>query len=246
MRSGIYIGSVMHERLLPRHHRFRYPYYLFLLDLDELEQLDHSLRLFSCNRLNLFGFAEADYARGQPSLRHEIARNLACRGIETGNGRIGVLTLPRLCGYAFNPLSLYYCWYEDGRLAAVIYDVTNIKRERVWYVLPHGGDSAGGRPIFQTCEKTLRVSPFTADAGHYSFHGDVPGERAVIGVLYREAGRPVLKTRFSGARRPLDDATLAALAVRLPLQSIKIIASIYYEALRLWVKGVPRPGRSGH
>ena len=84
----------------------------------------------------------------------------------------------------------------------------------------------------------MYVSPFTGADGHYGFHCIAPEERVVLGVNFREGGRPVLKTHFRGNRRPLTDATILSLLARHPLMTLKVTVAIHFEAARLWLKGV--------
>ncbi len=237
MHSAIYRGTVTHHRLRPVPHRLRYPAFFCLIDLDEMEALARACRLFSFKGWSLFGFCERDYAEPGKSLRRTVADRLMARGIEAAIGRIRLLTMPRVCGYGFNPISVFYCYDPQDRLAATLYDVTNMRRERIAYALPVSG--AAGGAFFQSHQKAMRVSPFTADRGHYTFHGTAPGERVALGILYREDGSPLLKTLFTGERHEFSDRALLRSFMAMPLQSLAVVAAIHVEALRLWLKGVP-------
>lgn len=240
--SAIYAGEVVHKRLRPRRHRLRYSVFSTLIDLSELPDLDRRLRLFSWNRFNLFSFHEADHGPGRAGgLEAHIRALLAERDLDIGRGRIALLCYPRVLGYVFNPLSVYFCHDEESGLRAIVYEVSNTFQERCSYVVPVPGDA--GSTIFQSCRKQLYVSPFLSHGGRYTFHIDPPGQRTAVGVTVREGGGPVLKAHFSGRRQPLTDGTLLRALVRYPLMTWKVIAAIHVEALKLWLKGLRTTAR---
>lgn len=222
----------MHRRLTPRRHGFRYRVFSLLLDLDEVEALARRLWLF---RLGLVRFKARDHGDGR-DLRAWLDALLAREGI-VADGAKRVLCYPRLFGYVFNPLSVWFCHARDGRLAAIVYEVHNTYGERHTYVLQAGNDDAVVR---QQAEKAFYVSPFLSMDCTYQFKIKPPGEDVLIAINESEAGKPVLTATFSGARRPLNDATLFAMLLRHPLMTVKIIAAIHVEAVRLMWKGVAR------
>src|SRR5262249_48726005 len=129
--SAIYAGTVMHQRLRPRRHRLRYRVFSLLLDLDELDEVAARLRLLSRNRFNLFSFFDRDHGDGRREpLRMQIERRLAAAAIAPDGGAIRLLAMPRVLGYVFNPLSVYFCYRRTGVLAAVVYEVNNTFGER--------------------------------------------------------------------------------------------------------------------
>ena len=157
-QSAIYVGSVMHRRLRPRPHRFRYRAFWLLLDLDELDHLSASLRWFSYNRRNLFSLFDTDHGDGTATpLRRQAEAQLASAGIALPGGRIALLCMPRTLGYSFNPLSIYFCYDADGRLSALIHQVHNTFGERHSYVLAVEGAQ---QTQHQRCRKKFYVSPF--------------------------------------------------------------------------------------
>jgi uncharacterized protein len=236
--SCIYAGTVVHKRLLPRRHGFSYRVFALCLDVDEIEKLDTSLTLFSRNRRNLLSFRDTDLGRPGPAPIGEKARGLlADAGLSRFGARIEVLCYPRIAGYVFNPLSVYFCRDADGVIGAVIYEVTNTFGERMSYVIESGAGENGS--LSHGCEKQLYVSPYTGRDGRYSFHIDPPADRVVVGVSFRENGLATLKTHFRGGRVPLTDATIARMLLRHPLMTVKVIGAIHLEAAKLWAKGVP-------
>jgi len=233
--SAIYVGSVMHRRLGPRVHQFRYRGYWFLLDLDELDSLSDSLRWFSYNRLNLFSFHDRDHGDGSSEpIRVQIERHLAAAGVEIRGGRVQLLCMPRIMGYCFNPLSIFFCRQADGTLAALVYQVHNTFGERHSYVIP--AESVGGSRR-QACPKSFFVSPFLDMGMRYAFRVSGPQERVVVGIVARSATGPVLTAVLNGARRDLNDRNLIDLFLRIPAVTFKVIAAIHWEALRLWRRG---------
>ncbi|GLK72933.1 DUF1365 domain-containing protein [Ancylobacter dichloromethanicus] len=241
--SALYAGSVMHVRLKPRRHRLVYRLFSLLLDLDEIDALDRRLRLFSRNRFNAFSFFERDYAdpKGGP-LKAQVERLLGAAGLEPDGGAIRLLTMPRLLGYAFNPLSVYFCHRRDGSLLALLYEVNNTFGQRHCYLIPVGADDAV--PLRQKAEKRFYVSPFLDMGLTYAFRVTPPGEELRIAILASDDEGPVLSAVHSATRRPLTDGQLAGALVRYPLLTLKVTAGIHWEALLIWAKGIalrPRP-----
>jgi uncharacterized protein len=238
MRSGVYEGTVYHKRLRPRLHAFRYRVFSLLLDLDELPVLDRRLRLFSHNRWNLFSFMDRDHGIDRPaSLCGWVHARLADVGIAIPGGRISLLCYPRILGYVFNPLSVYYCRRADGGLAAVIYEVSNTFGGRHAYVLPHVEDGAGA--VRQRCSKAFYVSPFNDVSGGYRFTLLPPADTVSIHIDQQDSGGELFRAGFSGRRAELSDRALLSLSLRYPLMTLKVIAAIHWEAFRLLIKGIP-------
>jgi uncharacterized protein len=236
--SGAYEGTVFHNRLRPKPHRFRYSVFSLLIDLGELDGLDRRLRLFSRNRWNLFSFQDRDHGTGNPaSLAGWVHERLRTIGVAIPGGRISLLCYPRILGYVFNPLSVYFCRRADDTLAAVIYEVNNTFGERHAYVLPVEGPE--NAPLRHGCAKAFTVSPFNDVSGHYAFTVLPPDGTVSIQIDQGDGGGPLFRAGFSGRRSELSDRTLLRLAVRYPLMTVKVIAAIHFEAVRLLLKGVP-------
>ena len=254
MRSCLYAGYVRHRRRGPRVHAFRYRLCLFHLDLDELPQLDRTVRLFSVNRFNAVAFHDRDHLDGRGGdLTPRVASVLRNAGVRLRTPKVYLLTACRTLGYVFNPISLYYCHEgPGGPLRAVVAEVNNTFGERHLYVLRHRLNAASDpsrHAARYRAPKALYVSPFLAADGHYDFHFAPVGPRLSVGILQYEGGRPTLDAQFWGTRVELTSRSVAGLVAVRPLATVKTIAAIHAEALRLWWKGVPvhprPPRRSG-
>lgn len=244
MNSALYSGDVVHARLRPRRHRLRYRVFWLLLDLAELDTIDRRLRLLSRNRFNLLGFHDRDHGDGSGRpLRDQILELLDREGVDIGAGAIRLLTMPRVLGYVFNPISLYYCHRPDGRLAAMVYEVTSTFGERHTYVLPVAAGDAAEDRIRQTADKRLYVSPFMTMGMRYDFRGKAPSEALTLLIDGFDREGLLIATAMRGRRRPLTDRTILTTALSMPLLTLKVIAGIHWEALRLWLKGVPLTSR---
>jgi uncharacterized protein len=232
--SCIYNGWVMHRRLRPRRHRFRYRAWWLLLDLDELPQLAARLRWLSHGRCNLFAFHDKDYGHGKGPLRLQIERRLAEAGIAFDGGAIRLLCMPRVLGYVFNPLSIYFCYRRDGTIGAMVYEVHNTFGERHSYVIE---TTAGGDAVLrQQSDKRFYVSPFMDMDMGYAFRVTRPSDTITVGVTGADARGPLMHAVLQASRRELCDAQLLRLLVSHPLVTLKVVGAIHWEALRLWSK----------
>jgi DUF1365 family protein len=229
--SCIYSGWVMHRRLKPRRHRFRYRAWWLLLDLAEIPRLAEKLRWFSCGGFNLFAFHASDYGHGPGTLRAQVERHLEDAGIDWDRGPVRLLCMPRVLGYAFNPLSVYFCHRRDGTIAAMVYEVHNTFGERHSYVME--ATPAADPVIRQKSAKRFHVSPFMGMDVSYDFRTTQPLETISIGVSASDAAGPVLHAAMQGERRLLDDTQLLRLLLTHPLVTLKVIGAIHWEALRL-------------
>jgi uncharacterized protein len=225
----------MHRRLTPRHHRFKYRVFAMLLDLGDLPRLDRRLRLFAWNRWGVFSFHDKDHGDGGDL--HAWLDGLLAQAALDGSGHRYVLCYPRILGYVFNPLSVWFCHDEADRLTAIVYEVHNTYDERHAYVLPVGEDMALVR---HGCAKQFYVSPFLSPDCRYRFRIRPPAEDVAIAIHEDEAGRPILNASFAGIRGALTDRALLTMLLRYPLMTVKVVAAIHFEAVRLMLKGIRR------
>lgn len=237
--NAIYAGRVVHKRLRPKPHALSYGVFYLLLDLATLDDAAMRLKFFSRNRFNVFSFYDRDHGPGDGTSVLEIARKcLADTGRPHEGRHVRLLTFPRIFGYVFNPLSVFYVYGPDQDLETVIYEVSNTFGERKCYVVAAGREADTG--VFaQSCAKTMFVSPFASGFGGYGFRISNPGNDAVVGVHFSDAKGPLIKTHFKGNRHQLTDRELLRLVWRYPLLTLKVMFAIHFEALKLWIKGVP-------
>ncbi|MCW5732027.1 MAG: DUF1365 domain-containing protein [Alphaproteobacteria bacterium] len=241
--AALYFGHVMHSRMRPFRHAFRYRVFSLLVDIDRLGEAAASTRLFSINRFNLFSFHERDHGpRDGSALRPWLDRTLAEAGIATPPAIVRLLCFPRILGYVFNPLSIYYCHDADDRLNVILYEVKNTFGGQHSYVIPVGRNAA--TPIRQSAAKDFYVSPFIGMESRYRFRMSAPGERLSVVIHQTVPDGDMLIATQNGVRAPFDDRRLLGAFIRYPLMTFKVIGAIHWQALRLWLKGaklVPRP-----
>ncbi len=249
-RSGLFVGKVWHRRWKPRSHQLDYRVFSALIDLDELPELARRSRVFAHNRFNLFSLMDRDFGPGDGApLKPWVAAQLRRAGLPAEDLRVELLCYPRILGYAFNPLSVYFCRRaSDAALIAILYEVHNTFGERHCYLIPAEPGADG--TLRQACAKSFYVSPFMEMASEYRFRILPPaahpaeGDRLAVVIHQRDATGRLLDASFVARRRGWSDAALLSLLATHPLMTVKVIAGIHWEALKLWRKGlklVPRP-----
>ncbi|WP_109105705.1 DUF1365 domain-containing protein [Azospirillum sp. TSO35-2] len=247
--SGLYPGVVTHHRVRPVRHRLSYRVFSLLVDLDELPRLDRALRLFGHDRFGLIGFRDRDFGPlgegGALSLKAWAEGQLARAGIAAG-GPVRLLCFPRVLGFAFNPLCVWFCHRPDGGLAATIHEVTNTFGQRHAYLIPAEPGADG--LVRQRCDKRFYVSPFMDMDTAYHFRirppAGVADEPLALAIRQTDAAGPVLHAALTARRMELTDGAILRAWARHPLMTAKVVAGIHWEALHLWRKGMgirPRP-----
>lgn len=236
---ALYVGDVMHARLKPVGHRFAYRVYSMLVDLDRMAVGTGLEPWLAFDRFAPLSIHARDHGAGDGSpLRPHVDRLLGEAGIARPD-RVLMLCYPRVFGYVFDPITVYFAYAADGDLSALLYEVRNTFGGRHTYVAPVRTGEASAAGIEQQAAKVFHVSPFMGMEETYLFRVLPPGEAVRIRILETDAEGPTLAATFAGRLRPATRANLARAFVTVPLMSFKVIAAIHFEALRLWWKRVP-------
>ncbi len=254
MHSELYECHVTHARFVPRAHRFVYRLFMLSVDLDELPQLSRRLRLFSVDRPNVYSLRQRDFlplgeplhqrdtsrapATAAPALKDRLLAFLAAHQIDPGPGaRVQLITLPRILGYRFNPVSFYFVRDAAGTPVAAVTEVTNTFHEIKPYLL--SGDTLKGGVFRHRAPKHFYVSPFSDVDVAFDFCLSVPGDRLAIRIDDYTGSERTFTSTLSGRARPLTDRALTAFLLKYPLLTLRVIFLIHWHALRLWWKRVP-------
>jgi len=236
INSYIYNGTVIHKRFKPKAHYFKYKVFSLLIDLSELEELDKKVNFFSLNKFNLISFYERDHgARDGSFLVDWVKQNLKANNIITEKIRIKLLCYPRILGYVFNPLSVFFIYNKDERLISILYEVKNTFGEQHTYVFRVENEN---KLIQNNCSKKFHVSPFIEMNCNYFFRVLKPVEKlSVIIDQYDKEGK-ILFASQDGIRSALTSMNLMNSYLKHPLMTFKIILAIHFEAFKLWAKGI--------
>lgn len=234
--SSIYIGNVIHKRFKPKIHFFKYKVFSILLDISEIDILDKSLKIFSYNKFNIVSFYDADHGpRDGTSIKEWVIKNLNDNRINTENIKIKLLCYPRIFGYVFNPLSVFFIYNKNSKLISILYEVKNTFGEQHTYVFK---TKENENYIKHTCKKKFHVSPFIEMDCSYFFKILKPGEKiSVIIDQYDEEGK-LLYASQDGDRIEFNNKNLVLSYLRHPLMTFKIIVAIHFEAFKLWTKSI--------
>jgi len=237
-RALLLFGEVMHSRLRPRRNRFVYRVFFLRVRTDAIDALRGPL--FSVDRWNLFSLHRCDHgARDGSELEPWIRGLLAQEGLDRIDGQIWLQTFPRVLGYVFNPVSFWLCHDREGRLRAVLCQVSNTFGEHHNYLLAHSDQ----RPILRgerlTARKVFHVSPFCEIEGRYRFQFDLDRAACAVRIDYDDAHGPLLVTAIRGRGEAMTTRSLARAFVYYPWMTLGVILRIHWQALRLWLKGVP-------
>ena len=240
--ASIYRGEVVHKRVRPIEHKLNYRVFSFAIDVDQLQSTAESMSLFSANRFNLFSINESHHGYRDGSSVSKFAWDqVDSAGLRDKVDQILMLFYPRLFGFAFNPLTVYFCLNSEGKPELMIYEVRNTFGENLTYVLPAGSELH--RAFVHKTAKQFYVSPFNDVEGEYTFHVFAPDEELTVGVALKTENQPLIRTHFRGHRTKLSDGMLLKLIFMYPLMTLKVVAGIHFEALKLWRKGLQLKSR---
>ena len=228
----LHAGKVAHVRHTPFVHRFGYRMWMLSLDLDATVES----RLFHRNRAGLVSLHDRDHGpRDGSALRPWVEAQLARAGLLAFGHRIRLMAIPRVLGYAFNPIAFYLCHDASGRLGAVVHQVKNTFGDQTAYVLPVP-DARG--TIRQNATKKMHVSPFFDMQGGYRFAFSDPARREFrLSIRYGAEDAPRMTATMRLRAATLTDAALARLLLAMPLMPVKVFAAIHWEAIRLKLRG---------
>jgi len=235
--SCLFECAVMHRRLSPQKHEFVYRIFLFYLDIDELSGLARDVPILGINEPNLYSLRDEDYFRIRSgSLRENVCLFLRSEGFTAQPHRIRLLTLPRLLGYTFNPVSIFFCFDEDDRPLVSVIQVGNTFGELKPFLVPVTKE---GDAFHILTPKYFYVSPFSDLDLLFDFRFENPSSRLRVAIDEFDGGGKTLISTLTGTRTELTLGNLIRLTVKYPLVTLKIIGLIHWEAFRLWKKGIP-------
>jgi len=236
MTSSIYNGTVIHKRFKPKIHYFKYKVFSLLIDLSELENLNKKIKFFSYNKFNLVSFYDVDHGdRDGSSLVTWVKKNLEDNNINSEKVKIKLLCYPRILGYVFNPLSVFYIYDESEKLVCILYEVKNTFGEQHTYIFRVDND----QKLYQhNCSKKFHVSPFIEMNCKYFFRLLKPGEKISVIIDQYQTDEKILYASQDGQRVDFNTKELIKSYFKHPLMTFKIISAIHFEAFKLWIKGI--------
>ena len=233
--SKIYVGQVIHRRFKPKNHYFRYKVFSLLIDLDDLEEINNKIAIFSYNKFNIISFFDKDNgARDGTSLKNWVKQNLDNIGIDETEIKIKLLCYPRIFGYVFNPLSVFFIYNKDNKIISIFYEVKNTFGEQHTYIFK----TQDTEIIKNSCVKKFHVSPFIEMECHYYFRVLKPSDKISVIIDQKDKDGKLLYASQDGKATELNEKNLLTSYISHPLMTFKIIAAIHYEALKLWLKGI--------
>ena len=233
MNSCIYNGFVSHTRFKPVKHSLKYNTFSLFIDLDEIKNLTKNNPIFSFNKFNIFSFYNVDHGdRDGKCLKNWVKDNLKKFKIDQNINTIKLLCYPRIFGYVFNPLSIFYC-YDDNNLKVILYEVKNTFNEQHTYIFKVNSKDI----ISQTCKKKFYVSPFMDMETYYKFDLLNPDEKLSVSINQTDKEGIILTAVQKGQKKTFSFKQLLINFLIYPLMTFKIIGAIHFEAFRLWKKG---------
>jgi DUF1365 family protein len=236
--ARILFGRVFHCRRRPVRHAFAYPVFFLRVPLSAMAGAGRGV--FSVDRFNLLSLMTRDHGpRDGTPLEPWVRSQLAAHGVRGADGEILLQAFPRVLGYVFNPISIFYCLDRDGGLRAAICEVSNTFGERHNYLLAPADGSRIGAQDWLFADKVFHVSPFCEVEGHYRFRFSGDANRQFARIDYHDGDGKLLVTAIEGEARPVDARSLARAVLGYPFMTAGVVARIHWQALRLWLKRVP-------
>ena len=236
INSAIYNGQVIHKRFKPKVHYFKYEVFSLLIDLSELEILDKKVNFFSYNKFNLISFYEKDHGdRDGSSLTLWVKKNLEKYNIQAKDIKIKILCYPRIFGFVFNPLSVFYIYNLQDQLISILYEVKNTFGEQHTYLFKVTKDA---NLIQNNCSKKFHVSPFIEMNCNYFFRLLKPGNKISVIIDQYDNEDQILYASQDGTRSDFNTQHLIKSYLKHPIMTFKIILAIHFEAFKLWAKGI--------
>ncbi len=233
--SLIYNGKVIHKRFKPKEHYFKYNVFSLLIDLDELDIIQNKIKIFSYNKFNIISFFDIDHGpRDGTSIRQWISKNLKDLGINDNKIKIKLLCYPRIFGYVFNPLSVFFIYDKNLKLISIFYEVKNTFGEQHTYLFKASDD----KTIKNNCSKKFHVSPFIEMECNYYFRVLKPSDKMSVIIDQSDNNGKLLYASQDGVAKELNQKNLIISYICHPLMTFKIIAAIHFEAFKLWLKGI--------
>ena len=234
--SCIYTGQVIHKRFKPKEHIFNYKVFSLLIDLSELNKLENELTFFSYNKFNILSFYDIDHGpRDGTSLTSWVKKNLNSNKINSENIKIKLLCYPRVWGYVFNPLSVFFVFDKKSNLISILYEVKNTFGEQHTYIFKINNEN---QILEHYCNKKFHVSPFIEMDCSYSFKILKPENKLSVVINQNDKEGKLLFASQDGIKKELNNRNLLFSYLSHPLMSFKIIGAIHFEALKLWLKGI--------
>jgi DUF1365 family protein len=233
--SKIYVGKVIHRRFKPKNHYFKYRVFSLLIDLDDLNEIDNKIKLFSYNKFNIISFFDKDHGdRDGTSLKNWVKKKLENIGIDNKEVKIKLFCYPRILGYVFNPLSVFFIYDMNDKIISLFYEVKNTFGEQHTYIFK----AEDNETLRNSCIKKFHVSPFIDMECNYKFRVNKPSDKISVIIDQSDNDGKLLFASQDGTAKEFSNKNLFVSYIFHPLMTFKVIVAIHYEAFKLWLKGI--------